>query len=322
MHRYRFALARGPALEAVARRGSVVTIGNYDGVHLGHQAVLQAARGAAARLSLPTVALIFEPQPREYFDPVGAPPRLTRLREKYLLLREIGIDHVLCLRFGARLAGQAPEDFVERFLIEGLGARALTVGQDFRFGRGRRGDHALLCALGQARGIEVMAVPSYEQDGARISSTRVREALGCGDLAGASRLLGRPYAIFGRIAHGDQRGRQLGCATANIPLRRRSAALCGIFVVAVRGLGPEALPGVAYVGSRPAVGGTLAVLEVHLLDFDADLYGELVWVEFLHQLREDRMFDSLEGLGAQIARDVEEARRFWAHSQAFGERAA
>ncbi len=298
-------------------QGAVVTVGNYDGVHLGHQAVLRTQKHLAARLSLPTVALVFEPQPREYFDPRSAPPRLTRWREKYLLLRDYGIDHVVCLRFGAALAGQTAEDFVDRVLIERLGARGLVVGDDFRFGHGRRGDYVLLRALGQARGVEVLCVPACAHDGARVSSTRVREALARGDLAAASHLLGRPYAIFGRVVHGEKRGRTWGYATANIPLRRRSAALCGIFVARVRGLGPcslfsRPLPAVAYVGRRPALAGTEELLEVHVLDFAADLYGKALWVEFLHLLRRDRTFDTLEALRDQIALDVEHARCLWA----------
>jgi len=308
----RFSPRRGPILQALGRQGAVVTIGNYDGVHLGHQAVLHAQRHVAARLSLPTVALVFEPQPREYFDPRSAPPRLTRLREKYLLLRDYGIDHFVCLRFGAGLAAETAEDFVDRVLIERLGARGLVVGDDFRFGQGRRGNYALLCALGQARGVEVLRVPAFERDGERVSSTRVREALARGDLSAASRLLGRPYAIFGRVVPGEKRGRTWGYATANIPLRRRSSAVRGIFVARVRGFGPRPLPAVAYVGPRPALAGTHELLEVHLLDFDADLYGETLWVEFLHLLREDRTFDTLKALRAQMALDVEHARRLWA----------
>lgn len=312
MHPNRFAARRGPILQALGRQGTVVTIGNYDGVHLGHQAVLHTQKRLAARLSLPTVALVFEPQPREYFDPRSAPPRLTRLREKYLLLRDYGIDHFVCLRFGAGLAALTAEDFVDRVLIEHLGARGLAVGGDFRFGQGRRGDYALLRALGQTRGVEVLRVPPFERDGTRVSSTRVREALARGDLSAASRLLGRPYAIFGRVVHGEKRGRTWGYATANIPLRRLSAALRGIFVAQVRGFGPRPLPAVAYVGPRPALAGTHELIEVHVLDFDADLYGKALWVEFLHLLREDRTFDTLEALRAQIALDVEHARRLWA----------
>ncbi|MCA1671223.1 MAG: bifunctional riboflavin kinase/FAD synthetase [Actinobacteria bacterium] len=308
----RFSPRRGPVLQALGRQGAVVTIGNYDGIHLGHQVVLHAQRRVAARLSLPTVALVFEPQPREYFDPQSAPPRLTRLREKYLLLRDYGIDHFVCLRFGAWLATLTAEDFVDRVLIERLGARGLVVGDDFRFGQGRRGDYALLCALGRARGVEVLRVPAFERDGERVSSTRVREALARGDLSAASRLLGRPYAIFGRVVHGEKRGRTWGYATANIPLRRRSSAVRGIFVARVRGVGTRPLPAVAYVGPCPALAGTHELLEVHVLDFDADLYGEALWVEFLHLLREDRTFDTLEALRAQIALDVEDARRLWA----------
>ncbi len=312
MHPDRFPHARDPALRALGRPGTVVTVGNYDGVHLGHQAVIEAEMRLAARLSLPTVALVFEPQPREYFDPRSAPPRLTRLREKYLLLRDYGIERVVCLHFGAALAALLPEEFVDRILIERLNARGIVVGDDFRFGRGRRGDYALLRALGAARGLEVRRVPACECDGARVSSTGVREALARGDLPAASRLLGRPYALYGRVVHGDRRGRALGFPTANIPLRRRAAAVRGIFVASVRGLGPRPLPAVAYVGPRPALGGTREWLEVHLLDFGAQIYGQALWVDLLHRIREDRGFDSLEALRTQIALDVAEARRLLA----------
>lgn len=309
---HRFLHLHDPPLHALGREAAVVTIGNYDGLHLGHQAVLHAQRALAARLSLPTVALIFEPQPREYFEADSAPPRLTCLREKVLLLRGLGIDRIVCLRFGPALAALAPEDFVARILIGGLGARGIVVGDDFRFGRQRRGDTALLCALGQARGVEVVRVAACERDGVRVSSTRVREALLSGDMAAASRFLGRPYALYGRVVHGDRRGRILGYPTANIPLRRRAAAVCGIFAARVRGLASRALPAVAYIGPGPARGGARALLEVHLLDHEADLYGLTMWVDLLHRIREDRSFATAEALRAQIALDVAEARRLWA----------
>ena len=297
-------------------RGCVATVGNFDGVHLGHQAVLGQVAEQAARLCLPAVVVTFEPQPQEYFRPDRAPPRLTRLREKLEALRRFSVDRVLCIRFDAAFAALSAEDFIARVLVEGLDVRYLVVGDDFRFGRDRRGDFALLAAAGAARGFPVVNMHSFQVDGRRVSSTRVRQALAAGDLEGAARLLGRPYSMSGRVAHGDGRGRDMGFPTANVHLHRRSSPVQGVFAVEVLGIPGEPVPGVANVGTRPTVGGTRALLEVHLLDYRRDVYGAHVQVQFLHKLREEQRFHSLEALIAQIDHDVARARAFFARRDA------
>jgi len=292
-------------------RGCAVTIGNFDGVHLGHQAVLRRLKEGARALRVPAVVMLFEPQPLEHFRPEAAPARLMRLREKLTALREQGVDRVLCVRFDARFAGLSAEAFMERVLRDRLGARLVLVGEDFRFGAGRRGDIELLRAAGPALGFAVETAPTFALDGERVSSTRVRAALAAGELETAARLLGRPYRICGRVAHGDKLGRTLGVPTANIRLFRRRAPLHGIFVVELEGMEPRALPGVASVGTRPTVDGTTLLLEVHLLDFDRDIYGAQVAVEFRRRLRDERRFESLEALRAQMRRDIEQARDYF-----------
>jgi riboflavin kinase/FMN adenylyltransferase len=292
-------------------RGCAVTIGNFDGVHLGHQAVLRRLKEGARALRVPAVVMLFEPQPLEHFRPEAAPARLMRLREKLTALREQGVDRVLCVRFNARFAGLSAEAFMERVLCDRLGARLVLVGEDFRFGAGRRGDIELLRAAGPELGFAVETAPTFALDGERVSSTRVRAALAAGELETAARLLGRPYRICGRVAHGDKLGRTLGVPTANIRLFRRRAPLHGIFVVELEGMEPRALPGVASVGTRPTVDGTTLLLEVHLLDFDRDIYGAQVAVEFRRRLREERRFESLEALRAQMRRDIEQARDYF-----------
>ncbi len=284
--------------------GCVATIGNFDGVHLGHQAIFTRLRERARQWRLPAMVVIFEPQSAEYFAPARAPARLTRLREKLAVLAECGIDRVQCLRFGAELAAMPAGDFVRRVLVEGLGVRYLAVGDDFRFGAGRTGDFATLRAAGDAHGFVVEDTPTVSVDGARVSSTRVREALADGHLEQARRLLGRRYRICGRVVHGDERGRTLGFPTANIALHRRVSPLRGVFLVSVDGIGPRSLAGVANVGHRPTVGGVRHQLEVHLLGFDGDLYGRHLTVAFESRLRDERKFDSLQALRDQIERDV------------------
>jgi len=299
-------------------RGSVATIGNFDGVHLGHQAVLGQLAERGAELGLPTVVVTFEPQPREYFTGGETPPRLTRFREKMHLLRRYSVDRVLCLRFDARLAAMEAEAFVHRVLVEGLGVRYLVVGDDFRFGRGQAGDFATLEAAGWRHGFQVAAMHAFCIDGERVSSTRIRRALAEDDLATAEQLLGRPYRMCGRVARGDGRGRELGFPTANIHLHRRRAPVSGVYAVELFGLEREPWPGVANVGTRPTVGGGRSQLEVHLLDYAEDegsgggLYGRYVHVDFLAKLRPERRFPSLEALVAQIRRDVAAARAFHA----------
>ena len=291
-------------------RGCVATIGNFDGVHLGHQAVIGqlAERGQAMRL--PTLVVLFEPQPLEYFSGQEAPPRLTRLREKLRALSRYSVNRVLCIRFNDRFAAMSAEAFIEKVLVRGLGVRYLVVGDDFRFGRGRKGDFALLQAAGKRHGFEVVNMHTFSIEGRRVSSTRVREALMTGDLAGAEKLLGRPFRVDGRVAHGDKRGRAIGIPTANLHLHRQVTPVKGVYVVEVFGVPGEPVPGVANVGNRPTVDGSRTLLEVHLLDFDQEIYGHYVTVSFLHKLREEMRFDSLETLTRRIRQDIEQAREW------------
>jgi len=289
----------------------VATIGNFDGVHRGHQCVFEQLIEKAAAQGLPSVVISFEPQPHEFFARTLAPPRLTRLREKVLALRRFPIDRLLCLRFNQALASWSAAAFIERVLVNGLGVRYLIVGDDFRFGRGRTGDYASLQAAGRQYGFEVTNTPTFLLEGQRVSSTRVRAALNAGDMAEAARLLGRPYTLCGRVAHGARLGRQLGFPTANIQLHRQSAPLLGVFAVQVRGLAAQPWPGVANLGMRPTVAGGEArpLLEVHLFGFNRDIYGKQLEVEFLSRLREERKFASFDALRHQIAADAAQARQ-------------
>ena len=293
-------------------RGCVATIGNFDGVHLGHQAVLGQLAERAAESNLPTVVIIFEPQPGEYFARGVVPPRLSRFREKIQALRRFSVTRVVCLRFGRALAEMAAEDFIRRLLVEGLDVRYLVVGDDFRFGHRRRGDFVMLREAGAEYGFQVAAMHSFKVDGMRASSTAIRNALLQDDLAAAERMLGRPYRMCGRVVHGDERGRTIGFPTANIHLHRRSAAVNGVYAVEVFGLEREPLAGVANVGTRPTVDGRSARLEVHLLDYAQDIYGRYLHIDFLHKLRPERRFGSLEELMGQIGQDAAGARAFHA----------
>lgn len=293
-------------------RGCVATIGNFDGVHLGHQAVLGQLAERAAEAGLPTAVIIFEPQPGEYFARDAVPPRLSRLREKIQALRRFSVTRVVCLRFDRALAEMPAEAFIRRLLVEGLDVRYLVVGDDFRFGHQRRGDFMMLREAGAEYDFTVAAMHSFKVDGKRVSSTAIREALLRDDLAAAERMLGRPYRMCGRVVHGDERGRTIGFPTANIHLHRRSAAVNGVYAVEVFGLEREPLAGVANVGTRPTVDGRSSRLEVHLLDYDRDLYGRYLHIDFLYKLRPERRFETLEELMAQIRQDAAEARAFHA----------
>lgn len=297
-------------------RGCVATIGNFDGVHLGHQTVIEQLARKAAELRLPTTLVLFEPQPLEFFQPNFLPARLTRLREKVEILRTHAIDRVLCVEFGATFAALSAHDFIARVLVDGLGVRHLMVGDDFRFGAGRRGDFAMLCEAGRNHGFNVSATDTVSVDGQRVSSTRIRELLATGDLSGARRLLGRHYGMSGRVAHGNKLGRELGIPTANIHVHRRRTPVAGIFVAEVLGLQTHPLPGVASVGTRPTVDdGTRTILEVHLLDFNRDIYGAHVTVNFLHKLREEKRFESLVELKTWIERDVADSRSYFSKNR-------
>lgn len=300
-------------IPARAAQSSVLTIGNFDGVHLGHQALLKLLRDKARACALPAVVLTFEPHPREFFAPAEAPARLASLREKLLLLEAAGVDRVHICRFNRALAGLTAEQFIERLLVRGLGVRHLFIGDDFRFGRQRQGDFALLRQAGESFGFRVDAMPTLDVAGERISSSALRAALTEGDMSHAARLLGRPYSIAGRVMHGDKIGRSLGFPTANIQLKHRRPALSGIYAVSVEGAGPAPLMGAASIGVRPTVTDAgRATLEVHLLDFSGDLYTAHLRVNFLHKLREEAKYDSLAALTTQIGRDVEATRAYFA----------
>jgi riboflavin kinase/FMN adenylyltransferase len=293
-------------------RGCAATIGSFDGIHLGHQAVLAQLAAQGRERRLPVTLITFEPQPREYFMPQSAPPRLTRLREKLEVLRHCQVDRVVCLRFNAYLAGLTAGAFIQRILLDGLDVKYLVVGDDFRFGKERSGNYSLLEQAGEMHGFPVVKMQTFNVGGHRVSSTRVRAALQSGDLGFAEALLGRPFWMSGRVAHGDKRGRTIGFPTANIYLHRNAVPVNGVFAVEMRGIENTSLAGVANVGTRPTVGGTRALLEVHLFDFDRDIYGRHVQVSFLKKLREERKYDSFELLKRQIQLDAEQARAFFA----------
>jgi riboflavin kinase/FMN adenylyltransferase len=289
-----------------------VTIGNFDGLHLGHQAMLARLKDVARARGLPACVLSFEPHPREFFAPEQAPARLSTLREKAECLQRVGIDRFHVFRFDRAFSSLSPEAFIEQVLGHTLQARYVLVGDDFRYGAKRAGDFTLLKEKGQSLGFDAEHLPTVEVAGERASSTAVRQALAAGELEHAARLLGRPYSISGRVVHGDKLGRDIGFPTANIQLRHNQPPLMGIFAVEVCGLNGAPLPGVASLGRRPTVKGADAVpvLEVHLFDFDAEIYGRRVRVDFLHKLRDEAKYPDLDSLVAQIRRDVDNAKQF------------
>lgn len=293
-------------------RGCVATIGNFDGVHLGHQTVLGQLSEKAAELAVPSMVITFEPYPLEYFAPAEAPPRLTRLREKIKALTRYAVDRVLCLRFDDNLASMPAEDFIQ-LLVAALNVRYLVVGDDFRFGHNRQGNFAMLQAAGARHGFQVVNLHTFAIENERVSSTRIRDALARGDLGTAEKMLGRPYRMCGRVAHGDKRGRTIGFPTANIHLHRNNTPVSGVYAVEMFGIEGEPVQGVANVGTRPTVDGTRSLLEVHLFDFSREIYGAYVNVEFVHKLRDEKKFDSFELLKQQIDRDADEAREFFKH---------
>ncbi|HXJ51047.1 MAG TPA: bifunctional riboflavin kinase/FAD synthetase [Burkholderiales bacterium] len=283
-----------------------LTIGNFDGVHRGHRALIERVCAKARELELTSCVLTFEPHPREFFDPQAAPARLTRLRDKLELIDAVGVERVHVARFDRRFASLPAQRFVEEVLVKGLATRWLLVGRDFRFGARRAGDFGALAAEGGRHDFEVESMADVVFDGARVSSSAVRAALAAGDIASAERLLGHPYTISGRVAHGAKLGRSLGFPTANIVLRR-PPPLAGIFVVEVDGLGP----GVASIGRRPTVNPVpLPLLEVHPFDWERDLYGEHLRVRFLKKLRDEQKYDGLDALREAIARDARQAREY------------
>jgi len=288
-----------------------LAIGSFDGVHLGHQAMLAHVVRAARERNLASAAVTFEPLPREFFAPGEAPARLSSLVEKLGLIAEAGIDGTIVERFNRKFAAIPPAEFEARIALH-YRARWVMIGQDFRYGAGRRGDVASLKAAGARLGYEVHVLPAAELDGARVSSTRVREALAAADFPKAARLLGRPYAICGRVVHGRKRGRDMGFPTANVRLSRPRAAVSGIFAVRCIGVATRGLEGVASLGINPALqDGGPATLEAYLFDFSGDLYGRRISLEFVKKLRDEAHFASLDELAAQIRRDCDAAREIF-----------
>jgi len=316
-----------------------LTIGNFDGVHRGHQAMLALLKNEAAHRGVPSCIMTFEPHPRDFFaklhnKPELAPARIATLRDKLLELERCGIDQVVVLPFDERLSSQTPEDFIQSVLVKGLGVKYLLVGDDFRFGAKRAGDYAMLDAAGQQQGFDVARMNSYEVHGLRVSSSAVRDALGRGDMDGVARLLGRPYSVSGHVVHGRKLGRGLGASaegaedgfrTLNLRFSHWKPAASGIFNVEVHGLTPTPLPGVANLGIRPSldpndVNGGRVLLETHCLDWPASIgpeggYGKIIRVDLLHKLHDELKYDSLDALTVGIAKDCDDARAFFATRQ-------
>lgn len=307
-----------------------VTIGNFDGVHRGHQAMLALLNSEARHRGVPSCVLTFEPHPRDYFARVArkpelAPARIATLRDKLSELAACGVGQCVVLPFDARLSSQSPQDFIDKVLVQGLGARYVLVGDDFRFGARRAGDYAMLDTAGQAHGFDVARMNSYEVHNLRVSSSAVREALARGDMDGTAALLGRPYSISGHVVHGRKLGRELGFSTVNLRFSHWKPAASGIFAVQVDGLADQPLPGVANLGIRPSldpndVNGGRVLLETHLLEWPSHLgqeggYGKIIRVDLLHKLHDELKYDSLDALRAGIARDRDEARAYFASTR-------
>ncbi|MEO8444754.1 MAG: bifunctional riboflavin kinase/FAD synthetase [Gammaproteobacteria bacterium] len=301
-----------PGVQAV-QSGCVATIGVFDGIHLGHQRILARVQARAAELGLPSLVFSFEPTPQEVMSPGKPPARLMRLREKVLRLEELGVGYLYCPPFSRALKDLAPEEFIERLLVGTLGVRHLVVGDDFRFASGRAGTFAHLEAGGRRLGFGVEQVGSVTTGGLRVSSTAIRNALAAGDMATARALLGRPYRMVGRVSRGQQLGRKLGFPTANLRLHRRASPVSGIFAVRVHGAADGPRDAVASVGTRPTVSGVEALLEVHVFDFDGDLYGRQLGVDFVARLRDEVRFADLEAMRRQMELDAAEARRVLAN---------
>lgn len=304
-------LIRGLKNASRVLQGCALTIGNFDGVHLGHQAVLRHLRQKADELNLPMAVLLFEPQPREYFMGENAPARLMRLRDKLYYLQQAHVDVVIVAKFDRTFANQPAEDFIEKDLVEQLKVKFLSIGDDFQFGANRRGNFAMLQQAGERFGFTVEDNHSFCLDEQRISSTAIREALAKDDLTLAESLLGKPYRIFGRVIHGNKLGRTIGFPTANIRLHRQVNPVKGVYAVKVRLKSGEIFNGVANMGKRPTINGVVQLLEVHLFDFTQTIYGEQVEVEFCHKIRNEIKFPSFDELKAQIERDVETAKAFF-----------
>lgn len=307
--------------------GCVATIGNFDGVHLGHQAILQQLKKQGEKHQLPTVVMMFEPQPREFFAPDQAPARLANMSEKLQDLASFGIDYILCLPFNQKLRSMSADQFIQSILLDGLKISHLIVGDDFRFGCDRTGDYQLLQKTGSESGFSVEDTKTFELEGERVSSTRVRECLSANNLEAANKLLGRPYRMSGRIGYGRQLGRTIGVPTANVILQRNKLPMTGVYAVKATEITVAAChersvqdqdgkviewQGVANIGIKPTVAGTPEPsLEVHIFDFSGDLYGKRLSIEFCQKIREEKKFNGLDELKAAIANDMKVAREFF-----------
>jgi riboflavin kinase/FMN adenylyltransferase len=301
-------LVRGLCNISQRHRGCVLTVGNYDGVHLGHQQMIGVLKARAAALRSAATVLVFEPSSKEFIDPDDAPPRLTRWREKFLALGAQGVERLVTLRFDDCMRAMTPESFVDALIVEKLGVRHIVVGDDFRYGCKAGGTIESLRIAGESHGFGVEQIAPFVLDGARVSSTAVRERLDVADFAGAARLLGRPYRMLGRVVAGNRLGRTLGFPTANLRLMRRKSPVWGILAVWVYGIAAHRLPAVASLGTRPTVNGTEPLLEVHVFDFSGDLYGRMLEVEFVAKLRDEVKFDSLDAMRVQMKVDDAQAR--------------
>jgi len=298
-------------------RGCVVTIGAFDGVHLGHQAVIRHLLQKSAELAVPSVVIVFEPLPREYFAPIEAPARIMSFREKFFALQALGVDRLLRLRFNEQLRTMSAQQFLDDIFVGGLGVRYIVLGDDFRFGNDREGDLEFIREQGCRYGYRAGPTPTESIGGERVSSTRIRSALEAADFAEAERLLGRPYSISGKVIYGRQLGQTIGAPTANLELRRLRAPLSGVYAVEVSGAGLEAAWGVANVGVRPTIDDSIkANLEVHLLDREIGLYGQHIEVTFRHKLRDEQKFETMEELMLNIARDIDDTRDWFVRHQA------
>lgn len=292
-------------------RGCVATIGNYDGIHLGHQAVLRQLKRHAEVMGLPALVITFEPHPQEFFKSGNAPTRITSFREKLEILNQQDIDRVLCLRFQQSIADLSAEQFIEQVLVGDLSIKRLIIGDDFKFGKGRRGDFRMLQDYGKRLGFDVILTETHRLDVDRVSSSIIRERLQDSRFEEAALLLGRYFSISGRVVHGAKRGRQLGFPTANINLDNRVVPLRGVFAVSVKGADDRTHLGVANLGTRPVFNEKKLLLEAHLFDFDKMIYGRHISVEFFKRLRDERKFSSIDELVAQIATDIKTAREYF-----------
>ena len=301
-------LIRGIHNIKAQHHGCVLTIGNFDGVHLGHQEVLSQVSKQATALGLPSVVMTFEPQPMELFAKGRAPARLTRLRDKYVQLSKLDISRLLCVNFNQYFASLSAEAFIKDLLVDKLGVKFLVVGDDFCFGKGRTGNFTMLKEAGEKYGFEVVSTQSYCLNQLRVSSTEIRNALAANDLASSATMLGRDYSISGRVSHGRKLGRTIGFPTANIPLKRCVSPVSGVYVVEALDIDGVPVGGVANIGQRPTVNGVRQQLEVHFFDFKANLYGKQLEVRLLHKLRDEIKFESFDALKNQIELDAEAAR--------------